>query len=225
MHTAYKTPALTIAGRPTAEIDADLLVIPFFTDDDLADEPDLDRASGGELTRARGRGECSGKLYELFVTTTALAGWKSPRAVFIGEGPLGDFTPDHLRRIAIVGGLAARQRRVTRVSVLYRPGTAVTPLVAAQVIAEGVVLANYDGASWRTAGPPATWLESAGIRITVRRWSRGIERGRILGGMHEPGALSARERAAPRVPDRATQIALRQARRSVLTNSRSRSSR
>jgi leucyl aminopeptidase len=191
MHTAYKTPALTIAGRPTAEIDADLLVIPFFTDDDLADEPDLDRASGGELTRARGRGECSGKLYELFVTTTALAGWKSPRAVFIGAGPLGDFTPDHLRRIAIVGGLAARQRRVTRVSVLYRPGTAVTPLVAAQVIAEGVVLANYDGASWRTAGPPATWLESAGIRITGAPLVSGGCRARPDSrGMHEPGARS-----------------------------------
>jgi leucyl aminopeptidase len=183
MHTAYKTPALALTGRPTAVIDTDLLVIPSFADDDLADEPTLDQASGGEVSRARVRGEFSGKLYEVLVTTTAHAGWRTPRAAIVGAGPRAEFTPDHLRRIAIVGGLAARQRRVTRVSVLFRPGTAVTPLAAAQVIAEGVVLSNYDGASWRTVGPPATWLESAEIRIGAAPAGiqEAVERGRVLG--------------------------------------------
>ena len=80
MHTAYKTPALALTGRPSAEIDTDLLVIPSFADDDLADEPTLDQASGGEVSRARVRGEFSGKLYEVLVITTAHTGWKIGRA-------------------------------------------------------------------------------------------------------------------------------------------------
>jgi len=184
MHTAHKTPAIALTGRPTAEIDADLLVVPSFTDDDLADEPDLDRASGGEISRARSRGEFSGKPYETLVTTTALAGWKAPLAVLVGAGGRADVTADHLRRIAIVGGLAARLRRVTRVAILCRPGTAVTPVMAAQVLAEGAVLANYDGASWRTTGQPASWLERAEIRMAdapAAGVQEAIDVGRVLG--------------------------------------------
>jgi leucyl aminopeptidase len=50
-------------------------------------------------------------------------------------------------------------------------------------LSEGVVLANYDGASFRTTGPPASWVE------TVELWIEGdqdgidaaVARGRVLG--------------------------------------------
>jgi len=181
MHTAHKAPAVALTARPAAEIDADLLVIPSFTDDDLAEEPELDRASGGEVTRARSRGEFTGKPYE--VLSIALTGWKAPRAVLVGAGPRAEVTTDHLRRIATVGGLAARQRRLTRVAILFRPGTSVVPLLAAQVVAEGAVLANYDGASWKTADQPTNWLERVELRIAAapEGVQEALDRGRILG--------------------------------------------
>ena len=150
-------------------------------DDEFVDEPDLDRASGGEIGRARARGEFTGKPYEVLVT--ALSGWKALRAVLVGAGKCMEVTPDHFRRIATIGGLVARQRRMTRIAVLFRPGTLVEPLVAAQAMAEGVVLASYDGGARKTTGPAPTWLEHVDIRITdaPAETAESIERGRILG--------------------------------------------
>jgi leucyl aminopeptidase len=182
MHSADKTPALTLSGLSAAEVEADLLIIPSFLDDDFADEPSLDGASGGEVSAARSRGAFTGKLYEtLFVGTGS--GWKSPRALLVGVGRRDEVTVDILRRVATIGGLAARQRRLTRGGVLFRPATPVTPAVAAQAIAEGAVLANYDGASWKTVEPPPSWLDVVTIRIpgTPAGVAEAIDRGRTLG--------------------------------------------
>jgi leucyl aminopeptidase len=165
MRNADKTPDLALTEAPAAELDADLIVIPCFVDDDLADEPTLDQAAGGEVGRARARAEFVGKLHETLFVPTLLAGWKTPRAVLVGGGPRSELTADHLRRLATVGCLAARQRRVPRVAILHRAGTPVPPLAAAQAVAEGAVLANYDGASWKTNGPPPVFLDRVEIRI------------------------------------------------------------
>src|SRR5205809_103692 len=44
MQTVHKTPTVTTTARKTRDLDADLLIIPVFEDDNLSDEPDLDRA-------------------------------------------------------------------------------------------------------------------------------------------------------------------------------------
>ena len=38
MRTAYTTPDVARTARPAAEIDADLLILPVFAEDDLTDE-------------------------------------------------------------------------------------------------------------------------------------------------------------------------------------------
>ena len=182
MHTAYRSPAITCTSQPSADLQSDVLIFPVFTDDDFGDEATLDAASGGEVLRARSRGDLTGKLYEVVTTGTSSASWKTPRLMLVGAGNRKDFTSDHLRRIAIVGGLGARQRRLTRVALVHRAGTSVTSEDAAQVIAEGVCLANFDGGAYRT-GPAPSWIEAAQVRVPgdgpgVRE---ALERGRILG--------------------------------------------
>ena len=157
MHTAYRSPAITLTSQRSADLHADLLIIPVFADDDFGDEATLDAASGGEVQRARARGDLTGKLFEALAVATSFADWKTPRAMLVGAGSRKDFTPDHLRRIAIIGGLVARQRRLTRVAVVDRTGTPVGSEQAAQVIAEGLCLANFDGGSYRTG--PAAFLD------------------------------------------------------------------
>ena len=181
MHRPYRTPTIAATARPTGELDADLLVIPVFQDDDFADEAGLDAASDGELVRARERGEFRAKLYDVFVTP--VTGWKSGRLALIGAGPRAEFTADRLRRIAIAGGLAARQRRMTRVAVVHRPGTTVSVEQAAQVMAEGVCLANFEGASFKTDEPARSWLKSVELRLRADSdaIARAVERGTILG--------------------------------------------
>jgi leucyl aminopeptidase len=183
MHTAYRSPAITLTSQPSADLHSDLLIIPVFSDDDFTDEATLDAASGGEVSRARTRGELTGKLYEALATSTSFNSWKTPRALLVGAGRRKDFTADHLRRIAIIGGLAARQRRLTKVAVLDRARTPVGAEQAAQVIAEGLCLANYDGASYRTTGQPPSWLEAGQARISTESPAvrAALERGHVLG--------------------------------------------
>jgi leucyl aminopeptidase len=59
----------------------------------------------------------------------------------------------------------------------------VTPTVAAQVLAEGAVLANFDGASRRTSDNAANWLEQVDVRIAAAPAGaqEALDRGRVLG--------------------------------------------
>jgi leucyl aminopeptidase len=193
MRTAYTTPDVALTTRPTDEIDADLLVIPVFQDDDLADEPGLDRAAGGEVTRARARGEFKAALFDVFITTAA--SWKAPRVALVGAGPRADVTADHLRRIAIVGGLAARQRHLTRLALVHRPGTPVGEEQAAQAMAEGVCLANYDGASYKTAEHDRTWIERVELRLAGNSdaATAAVARGCVLGEFSNRARVLANE--------------------------------
>ena len=177
---AFRSPALSAHAGSAHDATADLLVVPIFSDDDLKDVPQLDTASGGELTRARERGEFTGKAFETLAIS--LSGWKTPRAVLVGAGARNDAGTEQLRRLAIVGGLQARQRRLTRVAILHRQGAASSEH-AAQALAEGIVLANYDGASFRTSGPPPSWIEAAELRIDgdPHAIDAAVTRGRVLG--------------------------------------------
>src|SRR5215470_3653658 len=146
MPMVHKTPAVTLTAKAIRELAADLLIIPIFEDDDLADSRELDRVTGGEYGRARSRGEFKGGTFEQLAVSIEKGTWRARRALFVGVGTRKEISPERLRRVAIVGGLAARQRRLTSVAVIAPPIAAVAPARVAQVLAEGVTLANYEGA-------------------------------------------------------------------------------
>jgi len=182
MPSAYHMPTVTLSGAPAATLDADLIVVPVFVGDDFTDEPDLDRASGGDVSRAQERGALTGKAHETLVVSTRGA-WAAPRALLVGVGERANLTADHLRRLATIGGLQARQRRLTRVAILLRAGVPVSPVDAVQAMTEGVMIASYDGATRKTSGPPPAWIERAELRVAEAPAEAGqaLERGRTLG--------------------------------------------
>ena len=59
--------------------------------------------------------------------------------------------------MAATAGLVARQRRLERLAIVARAGMGVAPARMVQVLAEGVTLANFEGAS-RKSAPDASWL-------------------------------------------------------------------
>lgn len=181
MLTVHHTPVVALTTRASGDIEADLLIFPVFEDDTLADEPDLDAASGGEIAAARARGEITGKASGLFVT--GVRGWKASRVALVGVGSRKDVSSDRFRRVATIGALAARQRRLTSIAIVHRPGTGVTAPEAAQVLTEGAVLANFDGAAYRTADPPRVWLDTVHVRVggESAELTGASERGRVLG--------------------------------------------
>ena len=204
MQMTHQTPHVRLDPRAPGELDADLVVVPVFERDAFPDVPGLAQAAGGEAVAARERGAFSGKPYELLLIVSQGAGWRSPRIALVGAGDAASCTADVLRRVAITGALAARQQRLRRVAVIVRPGTPVAPAEAAQAVAEGVTIANYDGAPLKTADHDPVWLDHA----TVAGLGDGdplataVARGVILGEATNEARTLANEpgnRLTPRV--------------------------
>ena len=218
MHTVYKTPAVTATTRPTRDLDADLLVVPVVENDALSDEPDLDPASGGEYGAARRRGAFSGKAYEQLFTPLLADGWKARRALWVGVGPQDQVTTEQLRRVATIGALAARQRRFGSIAIVARSPFVRTERRAVQAIAEGAVLANYEGTSYKTSDEPTAWVDRVDIRVADEVDGTGVERGRVLGECSNMARELANEPGNDLTPPRVcrtrrTKIATRRGRR------------
>jgi leucyl aminopeptidase len=211
MLTVHQTPAFSLTTSSARDIEADVLALPVFEDDTLEDETDLDPASGGEIAAALSRREVTGKLYELFLAP--LRGWKAPRVLLIGAGRRAECSPERLRRAAIAAGLAARDRGVTRIALIHRAGTNVTPEQAAQVLAEGAVLSNFAAASYKTGDTRRVWLTAVQLRVgpSSAALETALERGRVLGECTNMARALSNEpsnRLTPRVfADRAAALA------------------
>src|SRR5512134_3276159 len=181
MRSAYMTPEVALGTRRPDELDADLLVVPVFETAVAGDEGWLDDACGGVLARARASSEFRAKLYDTFVIPVTAAGWKTRRALLVGAGKSAEWTADRLRRIATTAGLYARQRHIQRLA-FVPGGSSIASPVAAQVIAEGVCHANFDGGSYKTNDDRWGWLQHVEISLPDGlKAQSAVERGRIVG--------------------------------------------
>src|SRR4051812_10297887 len=113
MAMSISSPVVRLSTEAPAEVDTDLLIVPAFDGEAVADTlPAIDQATGGEVTRATASGEMKGRLYEIFVTPVSGSGWKARRVAVVGAGKAGDFTSERLRKVATAGALMARGRRI-----------------------------------------------------------------------------------------------------------------
>jgi leucyl aminopeptidase len=188
MQTAHRTPVLSLTTRPANALDEDLIVVPVFEDGDQADALGADEATGGELTRARGRNEFRGKPHETLTVPVTATGWKAGRVLFVGVGKLSDLAHDRMRRLGTIAALGARQRRVTRLALMLPASSGER---AVQAAAEGLCLGNYDGGTYKSDDEPRTWVESATVRVAgsgpepsaaaIKALTTALDRGRVLG--------------------------------------------
>ena len=181
MRSAYTTPEVALTARRAEDIDADLLVVPVF-DAATGDDDWLDRATDGALSRARDGGEFRGKLYDTFVVTITNPACRTRRAMVVGAGGAAEWNAERLRRVAATAGLSARQRHWSRLAFLPAASPRVATAVAAQVIAEGACLANFDGGSYKTGNDKWGWLTQIEISLPDGlKAQTAVERGRVLG--------------------------------------------
>ena len=195
--------ATTRAGAAAA---VDLLFIPVFQDDTLADVPGLDEATGGEVGRARTTGEFRGKLYDVFATPVTGPGWRARRIALVGAGAAADADAERVRRIAAACGYAARRRRARSVGFLVRGGVSAA---AAQHVADGLSAVEFESACYRQR-TDADGIDPARVEVIVPGADDAavaalVARGRIIGECanfaralaNEPGnVLTPREFAA-----------------------------
>ena len=160
MVLSVSCPVVRLSPESPAEVDTDLLIVPAFDGEAVADSlPAVDQATGGEVARATASGEVKGRLYEVFVTPAPGPGWKPRRVAVVGAGKAADFTSERLRKVATAGALIARGRRMPRVAFLVRGP--IPPRQAVQAITEGLVLAGFSVDQYKTGerfGPAATAL-------------------------------------------------------------------
>jgi leucyl aminopeptidase len=173
-----RAPSLRLLTVAPAEVESAALVIPVFEQDPLDDLPGFETASRGEVARALATREFRAKAFDLFQAT--LTGWRTTRALIVGAGARADWSRDRLRRVASAGALAARSRNLGSVALLMRGLAADDGDV--QAAAEGLVLAAYDGDTYKTSPREATAL----VEVTIVASSGGAggtqaaERGRVL---------------------------------------------
>jgi leucyl aminopeptidase len=177
----HRTPSIGVTTAPPREIETEFLVVPVFEDEIVPEELDVDTASSGDVGGARARGEFKGGVYEVF--TPAVRGWTTGRVALVGLGKRKDFSADRLRRAAATGAYAARQRRFQRMAIAVAASVSGGRIEAVQALAEGVVLGNFDGASYRTTDPPRVWLDRVELCLETdtEPVRRAVERGRVLG--------------------------------------------
>jgi leucyl aminopeptidase len=163
-------------------VDADVLILPWFDDDNASAVGGVNAATGGEIERAIASKELSGRLYELFISAVTDTSWKARRIAFIGAGRAVDFGGDVARRIASAAGLAMKQRRVGRAAFVIRvAGNRADAAEVAQAVAEGLTLSEFNAGSYKTVdvppGKPPAWT----VVGAAPEWSAAVERGRLLG--------------------------------------------
>src|SRR5262245_185461 len=218
MSQSAVSPVIAHTTAPLATVDVDLVVVPWFEDDAPSAVAGLDRALGGELSRALTAKEFAARPYDLFGAGVTDGAWKPRRVLFVGAGRIAAYTTAAARRIATAGALAARNRRVARLGVLLRPGLA-TPAgdfeLAGfmQSVVEGITLAEFSAGIYKTGeqppSPPETTVVVPSLNDTSPesepRIDAALKRGRLLGESsnlarelaNEPGnALTPREFAS-----------------------------
>jgi leucyl aminopeptidase len=205
----HHTPELVLTTDPIARIGAEFLVLPVFETERTAGGGGSNAAIDAELGRAVDRGEFKGERWDVLpVPMTGVP--DGTRVLAIGIGKRADLDADVIRRYASTAGLAARQRRASRIGVVLPDG--VTADAAVQAAGEGLVLANFDGASYKSSGVTPLWLQSATIVVPSSgpALTAALERGRVLGECSNIARALANEpgnRLTPRIlAERAVEV-------------------
>ncbi|MGE0392619.1 MAG: leucyl aminopeptidase [Vicinamibacterales bacterium] len=179
MASVHQPVVVRVSGEDPATATVDAWIVPVFETDDLAGAPGLDAAAGDELQAARARGEFSGKAFETLVCR--LNGWRARYAVVVGAGARAGWGTTVARRVATVGALAVRARRLSSAGVLCRAADPAQAAPLAQAMVEGVSQANYDGGALKTAGRPPAWIAELLVHGTDTAVRAAAEAGAVVG--------------------------------------------
>ncbi len=169
--------------NPLTAVDTDVLILPWFEDDVASAVADVDAATGGELQRALGTKELSGRRYEVFIAATGGPSWQAKRIAFAGAGHSSEFTGDIARKIAAAVGLAMKQRRIGRAAFAVRLGTGngADEKEISQAVAEGLTLSEFNIGSYKTSDVPPGKAPAWTIVSAKADCSAAVQRGRLLG--------------------------------------------
>ena len=185
MSESRSEPTVAVHITPPADVSTELMVVPVFEDDKLADPAlhDLDAASDGEVGRAIAQGEFRSKPNEVFLTPLH-GSWQADRVALVGVGRRDDESVARCRAGAAALAIEARRRRITRVAFVIRGDAPASSI--AQAVAEGLLLGGFEDRRYRGrdhAERPASPLASCDLLASAAdrgEVERAVNRGVIL---------------------------------------------
>lgn len=180
MPVAYEVPRIEVLAIPPAQANADLLIVPIAEDQASSAAEVFDSAVGGTLAAALERGEFRPRACEIFSAPVTASDWSATRLLFVGGGPRAEIGPERVRRMAATALAAARQQRRARVAWIDAEPGYMESSVRLDLVAEGLTLANFDGAIHRTRGDERFFVSEAAV-LTTADGSVDLARGRIVG--------------------------------------------
>ena len=167
-------------SRPVGAIEAQALVTYVFDEDSISGRAaEIDQAGGGLLKRLASGGELTGKTLEMTLIH-APAGMKAERLLVVGAGKKEKFNSGELRKLAGAALRYLKTRGVKRIAFLVRESDA--NALSAQVVTEGLLLADFEGDKYKTGkkkSEPIEWASLAGWD-GVAGTDKAIERGTII---------------------------------------------
>ncbi len=181
MPVAYEVPRIQVLSIPAAQANVDLVIVPIAEDHAASVTEVFDSAVGGALAAALDRGEFTPKACEVFAAPITAAGWIPTQMLFVGGGPRGEIGAERFRRMASTGLAVARnQKRARAAWVDVEPGRLETA-ARLDLVAEGLTVANFDGAIHRTRGDARFFVTEAAILTASTGGAADATRGRIVG--------------------------------------------
>ncbi len=175
---------IAIDTRPPVNIETEALVSYVFEEENPVQGrvAELDRAAGGAIRKLAESGELTGKKLETTLLHQ-LPGLAAQRVLLVGAGKRHNFNSIELRRLTSTAVRYLKGRSIKRAAFLPHENDAT--VVAAQVITEGALYANFEADKYKTANRNDKKLEAlalAGWAESDREEAeRGIQRGCIIG--------------------------------------------
>ena len=174
---------ITIDAQAPARLETEALVTYAFEQERPVEGvlAELDQAAGGAISKLAASGELSGKMLELTLLHFP-QGLAAQRLMIVGAGKKDKFGTAELRRLAGAATRALKSRSVKRLAFLVRENE--RTVEAAQAVAEGILLGNFDSDKYRTEKKTGSDIERAALAgwgdAARAEAERGLERGRII---------------------------------------------
>jgi leucyl aminopeptidase len=146
---------ISLDTKPFASLETDALVTYVFENGDLTQgrPAELDKLTGGMLSRLSKSGELTGKSLE----TTLLhapAGFKAARLLLVGAGKREQFNPATLRKVAGASLRYLKARAAHKVVFLVRESDSTEEV--AQAVTESAIVADFETDKSRAAASSPT---------------------------------------------------------------------
>ncbi len=194
MQVPYEVPRLSVSSAAIGATDADLIIIPIAQDHTAATVAAYDAIFGGDLSSALDRGEFTAKACETLVLRRLAQDWRTARVMFVGGGPRAEIDAERVRRMAATAAQAARHQHLGRIAWADVEAGTLSTAARVEVIAEGIVVANFDNGVYKSRNDRQFFIKDAVIlsgpdtttaAATGRATGESINAARVL--VNEPG--------------------------------------